>query len=157
MTNIYINSDNNVVNVVTSGQPVYISPSPSARRKAQISLDWNVIGVLIGLGLFLIFEINELPMIVLGVISVVCLLVGYGMEWREKRLAAIQARRRHAAAVHQEAHQLTLACLKYGLNTDLARIETKPGQRKNPLAWRFRSGDSVVFQDIRIGCLKTSD
>ncbi len=47
MTNIYINGDNNVVNVVTSGQPVYISPSPSARRTPQISLDWNVIGVLI--------------------------------------------------------------------------------------------------------------
>ena len=112
MTNIYINGDNNVVNVVTSGQPVYISPSPSARRKPHISLDWNVIGVLIGLGLFLIFEINELPMIVLGVISVVCLLVVYGMEWREKRLAAIQARRRHAAALMARADDENTAYLQ---------------------------------------------
>lgn len=112
MTNIYINGDNNVVNVVTSGQPVYISPSPSARRKPQISLDWNVIGVLIGLGLFLIFEINELPMIVLGVISVVCLLVVYEMEWPEKRLAAIQARRRHAAALMARADDENAAYLQ---------------------------------------------
>ena len=112
MTNIYINGDNNVVNVVTSGQPVYISPSPSARRKHQTSLDWNVIGVLIGLGLFLIFEINELPMIVLGVISVVCLLVGYGMEWPEKRLAAIQARRRDAAALMARADDENAAYLQ---------------------------------------------
>ena len=112
MTNIYINGDNNVVNVVTSGQPVYISPSPSARRKPQTSLDWNVIGVLIGLGLFLIFEINELPVIVLGVISVVCLLVGYGMEWPEKRLAAIQARRRDAAALMARADDENAAYLQ---------------------------------------------
>ena len=25
----------------------------------------------------------------------------------------------------------------------LARTQTKPGQRKNPLAWRFRSGDRI--------------
>ena len=99
MTNIYINGDNNVVNVVTSGQPVYISPSPSARRTTQISLDWNVIGGLIGLGLFLIFEINKLPMIIYVALSVVCLLVSYGMEWWDKHLAAIQARRRNAAAL----------------------------------------------------------
>ena len=119
MTNIYINGDNNVVNVVnvaTSGQPVYISPSPSpspsARRTPQISLDWNVIGVLIGLGSFLIFEINELPMILLGVIGVVCLLVGYGMEWREKHLAAIQARRRNAAALMARADDENSAYLR---------------------------------------------
>ena len=112
MTNIYINGDNNVVNVVTSGQLVYISPSPSARRTPQISLDWNVIGVLIGLGLFLIIEITDLPMIVLGVISVVCLLVVYGMEWPEKRLAAIQARRRHAAALMARADDENAAYLQ---------------------------------------------
>jgi hypothetical protein len=136
MTNIYINGDNNVVNVVTSGQPVYISPSPSARRKAQISLDWNVIGVLIGLGLFLIFEINELPMIVLGVISVVCLLVGYGMEWREKRLAAIQARRRHAAASPPRSRpndaRVPLIRIKYGLGPDTN--ETRPEEKSSGLA-----------------------
>jgi hypothetical protein len=112
VTNIYINGDNNVVNVVTGGQPVYISPSPSARRKPQTSLDWNVIGVLIGLGLFLIFEINELPMIIFVALSVVCLLVSYGMEWREKRLAAIQARRRHAAALMARADDENAAYLQ---------------------------------------------
>ena len=112
MTNIYINGDNNVVNVVTSGQPVYISPSPSARRTPQISLDWNVIGGLIGLGLFLIFEINELPMIIFVALSVMCLLVGYGMEWPEKRLAAIQARRRDAAALMARADDENAAYLQ---------------------------------------------
>jgi hypothetical protein len=111
MTNIYINGDNNVVNVVTSGQPVYISPSPSARRTPQISLDWNVIGGLIGLGLFLIFEINELPMMIFVALSVVCLLVGYGMEWWEKRLAAIQVRRRNAAALMARADDENAAYL----------------------------------------------
>jgi hypothetical protein len=112
MTNIYINGDNNVVNVVTSGQPVYISPAPSARRTPQISLDWNVIGGLIGLGLFLIFEINELPMIIFVALSVVCLLVSYGMEWPEKRLAAIQARRRDAAALMARADDENTAYLQ---------------------------------------------
>ena len=112
MTNIYINGDNNVVNVVTGGQPVYISPSPSARRTPQISLDWNVIGGLIGLGIFLIFEINELPMIIFVALSVVCLLVSYGMEWRDKHLAAIQARRRNAAVLMARADDENTAYLQ---------------------------------------------
>ena len=112
MTNIYINGDNNVVNVVTSGQPVYISPSPSARRTPQISLDWNVIGGLIGLGIFLIFEINELPMIIFVALSVVCLLVSYGMEWRDKHLAAIQARRRNEAVLMARADDENTAYLQ---------------------------------------------
>jgi len=114
VTNIYINGDNNVVNVVTGGQPVYISPSPSpsARRTPQISLDWNVIGALIGLGLYLIFKINELPMIIFVALSVVCLLVGYGMEWWKKHLAAIQARRRNAAALMARADDENAAYLQ---------------------------------------------
>ena len=109
MTNIYINGDNNVVNVVTSGQPVYISPSPSARRKPEISLDWNLVGVLSGVVLFFIVEIDTLPMVVLGV---VCLAVGYGMEWRNKRLAAIPARRRRAAALMARADDENAAYLQ---------------------------------------------
>ena len=64
------------------------------------------------MGLFLIFEINELPMIIFVALSVVCLLVSYGTEWREKRLAAIQARRRHAAALMARADDENAAYLQ---------------------------------------------
>jgi hypothetical protein len=34
-------------------------------------------------------------------------------------------------------------CNQYGLNTDLTCQKTKPGQRKHPLTWFFRSGDRI--------------
>ena len=64
------------------------------------------------MGIFPIFKINELPMIIFVALSVMCLLVGYGMEWPEKRLAAIQARRRDAAALMARADDENTAYLQ---------------------------------------------
>ena len=64
------------------------------------------------MGLFLIFEINELPMIIFVALSVLCLLVSYGMEWWERHLAAIQARRRNVAALMARADDENAAYLQ---------------------------------------------
>jgi hypothetical protein len=110
VTNIYINGDNNVVNVVTGGQPVRVAATRRNPRvghtqpvEDQLKIDWwQSAGFVIALVVFLIFIVNELYLLML-ILSVVCLLVSYGMEWREKHLAAIQARRRNVAALMARA------------------------------------------------------
>jgi hypothetical protein len=104
--NIYINGDNNVVNVVTGGQPVRVAATRRNPRvghtqpvEDQSKIDWwqsarNVIALVVPL----IFIVNELYLLMF-ILSVVCLLVSYGMEWWERHLAAIQARRRNVAAL----------------------------------------------------------
>lgn len=119
MTNIYINGDNNVVNVFTGGQPVRVAATRRNPRvghtqpvEDQLKIDWwQSTGIVIALVVFLIFIVNELYLL-MSILSVVCLLVSYGMEWWEKHLAAIQARRRHAAALMARADDENAAYLQ---------------------------------------------
>ncbi len=119
MTKIYINGDNNLVNVVTGGQPVCVAgtrPNPRVRHtqpvEDQLKIDWwQSAGNVIALVVFLIVIVNELYLLMF-VLSVVCLLVSYGIEWWEKHLAAIQARRRHAAALMARADDENAAYLQ---------------------------------------------
>jgi len=119
VTNIYINGDNNVVNVVTGGQPVRVAATRRNPRvghtqpvEDQLKIDWwQSAGNVIALVVFLIFIVNELYLLMF-ILSVVCLLVSYGMEWPEKHLAAIQARRRNAAALMARADDENTAYLQ---------------------------------------------
>lgn len=119
MTNIYINGDNNVVNVVTGGQQVRVAATRRNPRvghtqhtEDQLKIDWwQSAGIVIALVVFLIFIVNELYLLMF-ILGVVCLLVSYGMEWWEKHLAAIQARRRHAAALMARADDENAAYLQ---------------------------------------------
>lgn len=119
MTNIYINGDNNVVNVVTGGQPIRVAATRRNPRvghtrpvEDQLKIDWwQAAGIAIALVVSLIFIVNELYLLMF-ILGVACLLVSYGMEWCDKHLAAIQAPRQNAAALMARADDENAAYLQ---------------------------------------------